>query len=333
MPDKNPAFKHSKVKLWIAEKNGRVVGRVAGIINDLETQSRGAVHGRFGWMEFEDDLEISRALLDKVSDWAKENGCARIKGPVGFSGFDPAGFTIEGFEEVGTLSGPFHYPYYRRHMEFHGFQKMSDYFEYKVETIPKEIPEKLQRLTPIIEKKFGIRLTSYQSQAELKRRIYEFFYLITTSYSELSSFVPFSNEELEKYARDILPLMKPEYAPLLRDGDGRMAGFALFIPSYGNALIRAKGRLYPFGFLHLLWNRRFHRELDLVLIGVLEKWRGKGLNAPIFSHCIPILNKQKIRMVRLNPQLEENQPAQAIFRDYNPRMFRKRRVYWKELPQ
>lgn len=196
--------------MWIAEKDGIVAGRVAGIINDLETRYRGTVRGRFGWLEFEDDQEISRALLDAVSAWAKANGCNWIKGPVGFSYMDPAGMTIEGFEEVGTISAPFHYPDYREHMDGHGFQKMNDFFEYVVEPIPAEVPEKLRRLEPIIEKKFGIRQVPIRSQAELRRKVGEFFYLLPTSFKDLPTFVPLSDEETEKYTRDFFPFMYVE---------------------------------------------------------------------------------------------------------------------------
>ena len=330
-PEKNPAFHHSKVKLWIAEKNGQVAGRVVGIINDLETEYRGTSRGRFGWLEFEDDRDVSGALLEAACEWAHENGCKWIKGPVGFSYLDPAGLTIEGFEEVGTVSDPFHYPYYGKHLDQLGFQKMNDYFEYVVDKVPTEIPEKLKKLGPVIEKRYGIRPVAIRNGAELKEMIDRFFGLLPASFKDLPTYVPLSEEEKRKYISDFLPFMRPEYMPLLMDREGNVAGFGLIIPSFSHALIKAKGRLFPFGFLHLLWNRKFHREADLVMVGVLQKWRGKGLNALIFSQAISQLIKQRVKKVRLYHQLEENQAAHAIFKDYHPRLFRKRRVYWKEL--
>ncbi|MBK7406771.1 MAG: hypothetical protein IPJ40_01055 [Saprospirales bacterium] len=156
-PAKNPSFEHAEAKLWVAEKKGKVVGRIVGIINDLETQARGEVHGRFGWLEFEEDIAIPRALLETAERWAKAKGAVLFKGPVGFTNLDPSGMTVEGFEELGTISGAFHYPYYGKFMDQLGFEKLADWLELVLDKAPDEVPEKMQRLQPILEKKFGIQ--------------------------------------------------------------------------------------------------------------------------------------------------------------------------------
>jgi hypothetical protein len=329
-PARNPSFSISRAKLWIAEKQGRVAGRIAGIINERETAARGETIGRFGWLEFEDDLEVSGLLLQTACQWAKEQGATWIKGPMGFTNLDPTGLTVEGFDEPGSFIGPFHFPYYQTHMEYHQFSKLEDTLEHVINHIPWEIPDKLKRLDPIIEKKFDVHEFIPSNSKEMKELVFKFFYLLEDTYKELSTFVPLTDEQAAWYCNKMIPLMKPEYLKLLKHEE-EVVGFGLVIPSYQRAMIRAKGYLFPFGLLHILWDKRYHRMADLLLIGVEEKWRNKGLNAVLFAHYIPPLAKQRVKKVYLGPQSENNYAPYAIFRDYNPRFFRRRRMYRKDL--
>jgi hypothetical protein len=330
-PGKNPSFSVCKVQLWIVEKQGRVAGRIAGIVNELETKHRGEVVARFGWLEFEDDAEVSSMLLDSACQWARQQGAKWIKGPVGFSNLDPSGITVEGFEEVGTIFGPYHFPYYAGHLERLGFSKLDDALEHVIEEVPRELNDKLKRLEPIIEKKFGVHQDFVRSKKQMKEVLQKFFYILPETYKDLPTFVPLTDAQAQWHINDILPLMKPEYVGLLKSEKEGMVGFGLFIPSYAEALRRARGRLYPFGVLHILWAKYFHRSVNTLLIGIEEKWRNKGLNAILFANFTPVLARQKVTKVYLNPQLESNYAPYAIFRDYNPRNFRRRRLYRKDL--
>jgi len=330
-PGANPALEHVEYRLWVAEKDGRVAGRIGCFINELETRIRGHKQARFNWLEFEDDPAICRALLDTALEWAKTQGATLIKGPQGLSNFEGSGLTIEGFGETGTMGAAFHFPYYKEYIEQAGFSKLTDYVEYVVEQVPDEVPEKLLRLQPIIEKKYGIRQVHIGKRAELRKRVSELVHLILDTYKGLSSFVPLSEKQIDKYIDDYLLFLTPDYMPLLEDPDGNIVGYGVLIPSFSRALIRAKGRLFPFGFLHLFFARKSHRVVDCILIGVQEKWRNKGLNAIIFGQTIPMLNRNGVNKVFINPILEDNQASMALFQDYNPRIFRRRRVYWKEI--
>ncbi|MFZ2897878.1 MAG: hypothetical protein WA004_04605 [Saprospiraceae bacterium] len=330
-PDSNPSFSTSRIKLWIAEKQGRVAGRIAGIINERETEARGETIGRFGWLEFEDDLEISGLLLETACQWAKEQGAAWVKGPMGFTNLDPTGLTVEGFDETGTIYCPYHFPYYQTHMECHQFSKLEDTLEHVIENVPWEIPDKLKRLEPIIEQKFGIHQYFPASAKELKELAFKAFYLLEETYKDLSTFVPLTDEQAAWYINNMIPMMKPEYLRLLKHDQEGIIGFGFVVPSYQKAMLRAKGYLFPFGLLHIMWEKKFHRMADLLLIGVEEKWRNKGLNAILFTHYIPVMAKQKVKKVYLGPQSENNYAPYAIFRDYNPRLYRRRRIYRKDL--
>lgn len=330
-PLRNPGFKVCKVKLWIVEKEGRVAGRIAALINEQETLSRGEVIARFGWIEFEDDPAVSRLLLETACEWGKAEGAKWIKGPVGFTNLDAAGITVEGFDELGTIFGPYNHPYYGPHLDQLGFEKLDDFLENIIEEVPKELPPKLKRLEPIIEQKFGARQVFIKSHKEMNEAIWKFFHLLSETYRELPTFVPLTDEQAAWYINDFIPLMKPEYLAILQDKQGEMIGFGLIIPSYAEAFVKAKGKLFPFGLLHLLWAKKYHRAVNLIMIGFVEKWRNKGLNAILFANYIPVVAKQKVNRVFLNPQLESNYAPFAIFRDYNPRQFRRRRLYRKDL--
>lgn len=328
---RNPSFSTSRFKLWIAEKQGRVVGRITGIVNDRETAARGETIGRFGWLEFEDDPDVSGLLLETACQWVKEQGAAWVKGPMGFTNLDPTGLTVEGFDETGTIYCPYHFPYYQTHMEYHQFSKLEDMLEHVIENVPWEIPDKLKRLEPIIEQKYGVHQYFPSDSKEMKEIAFKTFHLLEETYQGLSTFVPLTDEQAAWYINNMIPMMKPEYLRLLKHEQEGIIGFGFVVPSYQKALLRAQGYLYPFGLLHILWDKKFHRMADLLLIGVEEKWRNKGLNAVLFTHYIPSLAKQKVKKVFLGPQSENNYAPYAIFRDYNPRLYRRRRLYRKDL--
>lgn len=330
-PELNPAFEHSDVQLWLARKNGRVVGRIAGIINHLETEHLGAIHARFGWLDFTDDFEVSAALFETFEAWARARDAGLIKGPMGFTNLDASGITVEGFEELGTISGAYNYPYYAVHLEQLGFEKQMDWLEQVIEQVPRGVPDKLKLLKPVIEKKYGVRQHQFKTKDELKDRLREFFKLIDKTYNKLPVYVPLSEKQVEKYIRQYINLLHLPYVSFITDSDDRIISFGVCIPSFSEAMQRAKGKLFPFGFLHLLWARKRHKTIDLILVGVAEPWRNKGLNALIFGSIIEEVNKAGVDLVRVNPILEENAASLALFHDYHPRQFRRRRLYGKKI--
>jgi hypothetical protein len=330
-PDINPAFEHSDVKIWVAKENGQIKGRIVGLINHLETEYRGEKHARFGWLEFEDDPRVTEALFQTFESWARRQEAVLMKGPMGFSNMDPVAMTVEGFDELGTPSGAFHHPYYLSHMERLGFEKMLDWLEHKVETIPEEPPAKLKRLFPLVQKKYGVQQHFFKTKKELQSRLREFFRVVGKSYQSLPIYVPLSEKQIDRYIDYYLNFIDLDYTSIITDKDDQMIGFGITIPSFSEALQKANGSLFPFGFWHILKTKRKHKTVDLILIGVVEEWRGKGLNAIIFGNTIEALNRNKVSKVRINPILEENMASLMLFKDYTPRPFRRRRVFKKQL--
>lgn len=330
-PEKNPVLDHCLLKLWIAERDNRAVGRIGCFINDLETQMRGEKQARFNWLEFEDDPAISTSLLDAAEAWATQQGAHLLKGPLGFTNLDSAGMTIDGFEEIGTTGAPFHFPYYKHHMEEAGFRKVSDYLEVVLDEAPTEASDKIQRLKPILEKKFGIRLAHIRKRSEMRKFATEMFNLIVQTYKDLPSFVPLSDRQVQQYAGQYIPFLNSDYLPLVKDREENVIGFGILIPSFSKAMVKSKGKLFPFGLLRILWARKFHDAVDLMLIGVVEEWRNKGINALIFASSIESVRKNAVKKVYINPILEENQASLALFKEYGPRVYRRRRVFGKDL--
>ena len=330
-PDTNSALEHAELKLWVAKKNDKIVGRIGCFINDMESQMRGAKQARFNWFEFEDDPAISQALLDTATRWAKNQNAVKIKGPLGFSNFEGVGMTIDGFEELGSMGAAYHHPYYHEHMKNTDFEKLTDFVEYAIEKLPKTISPKLQRMMPVVEKRFGIRQISIQNREDLIKKAKELFHLIIDTYKGLPTFVPLSEKQIDQYIAQNLNFLLTDYIPLLENQEGKLVGYGVIIPSFSKALRRNRGRLYPFGLLNLLWARRFHKTADLILIGVVDEWRKKGLNALIFGNMVSVFRKKGVKKVRINPILEENQASLTLFKAYDPRVFRRRRVFIKRL--
>lgn len=329
-PSRNPAFEISDSRLWLVWRNNRVAGRLGALINHNETAHIGKVHARFNWLEFEDDPEILRLLLEAAEGWARERGAELVKGPLGFSNMDPAGMVVDGFEGVGALRFAYSMPYYPAHLERAGYTKMLDWLEYKLEAVP-QIPEKLKRLRPILEQKYGIRYRTFRSKKEFKARIGEFFQLFLESYKTLPVFVPLSDKQMQKYIDLYLSYLQLRYAIIITDREDKMIGFGVALPSLSEAFQRAGGNLLPWGWYHILRAQRAARINELSLIGVLEEWRNKGLNAIIFGEMIDVFNKYQIEQVRFNAILEENAASLALFNDYPTKFFRRRRMYFKNL--
>ncbi|MFZ2897879.1 MAG: hypothetical protein WA004_04610 [Saprospiraceae bacterium] len=328
-PEKNPALANCQLKAWLCEKGGHIAGRIGCFINRLETEMTGCPVARFNWLEFEDDPAVSAALLKTAAQWARTKGAKTIKGPLGFTNLDSAGITVDGFGEMGTVGAPYHHPYYLEHLERAGFQKKTDYLECVIDQAPQGVPARLQRLRPIIEKKFGVRQVVINDKKELEDTVRRFFGLIIETYKQLPSFVPLSPQQIDFYIEQYLPFLSPDYLNIIHDAGGNVVGFCVIVPNFSKALKKANSRLFPFGIFHLLRARKHHDAVDFLLIGILEEWRNKGLNALIFSNVIPIFNKQGVKRIFINPILEENQSSLALFQDFAPRVFRRRRVFEK----
>ncbi len=328
--DKNPAFEFCEAKYWLAYKDGRIAGRVAGIINHRHIEKCGQPHMRFGWIDFIDDPEVCKALLKTVEDWARGQGLEAVHGPLGFTNMDRQGMLVEGFEEPGTLATFYNYPYYAEHMQAAGYAKDIDWVEYELR-IPRQPDEKIARLAETLLRRYDLRLLEFKHKKDMLLYAGKVFELLQEAYQHLYGFTPLSRRQVDAYIKQYFGFVSPDFAPMVVDAQERMVAFGITLPSLSSALQKSKGRLFPFGFIHLLKALKKNDKGDLYLVAVSHDYQGRGLNAILIKRMIEVFNKYGIKSVESNPELENNYRVQAQWKNFEHRQHKRRRVFIKHL--
>ena len=328
--DKNPAFDYCEARYWLAYRDGKVVGRIAGIINHAFIEKWKNKYVRFGWIDFENDPEIARLLLDEVEKWAKERGMEAVHGPLGFTDLDHQGTLVEGFEELGTLGALYNHAYYPGIIESCGYEKDADWVEYQI-TLGKELPEKLITIAGIVQKRLGLTIIKAKRAKEILPYAKAIFELINEAYSELYGVVPLSEKQITYYTKLYFSFIKPEFVSLITDSNGKLAAFAITMPSLSKALQKAKGSILPFGFIHILKALKKNKLADLYLIAVRKDLQGKGVNACLMLEINKAYLEFGIELVETNPELELNIKVQSFWAHYNARQHKRRRCYIKKI--
>lgn len=331
-PKKNPAFDFCEARCFIAYKNGRPVGRIAGIINNLVNEKTGSRDVRFGFIDFTDEIQVSRALLDTVEKWGKEKGMNRIIGPLGFTDMDHEGMLIEGFDQLGTMATIYNYSYYPEHMHALGFEKDTDWVEYLVD-VPDGIPEKHNRISEIVKKKFGLRVAKFTSKKAIKEKYgRSIFELINEAYEDLYQYSPLTDRQIDYYINIYLGLLDLSLVSLIVDKDDKLVGVGISMPSMSRALQKSRGKMFPFGWYHLLKGLKGKNDrVDLLLVAVKPEYQGKGVNALLFQDLIPSYIAHGYKWAESNVELEANSKVQNQWDAFTHRQHRRRRCYAKEI--
>lgn len=335
--DKNAAFDFCEAEYFLALKEGKVVGRVAAIINNKANEKWDKKDVRFGWIDFIDDIEVSKALLKAVEDYGREKGMTSVVGPLGFTDMDPEGMLTWGFDQLGTMATIYNYDYYPKHMEkLGGWEKDNDYVEYRLD-VPETAPEKYTKIAEMVEKRYNLH-----ARKLTKKEIFEggygkkLFDLINVTYSHLYGFSELSERQINLYVKMYFPLADLDLITVVEDGnkDNQLVGLAITIPSLTRALQKChRGRLFPFGWWHLLRAIKFHKTevVDLLLIGVLPEYRSKGANSLVFADLIPRYVKYGFKWGETHVEMETNESVQSQWGPLDPTMHKKRRCYRKAI--
>ncbi|MCR5709963.1 MAG: GNAT family N-acetyltransferase [Bacteroidales bacterium] len=328
--DKNPALEFCERALYLAYKDGRAVGRVAAIINHNANRRWNEEVVRFGWIDFIDDLEVLRALIGAVESWGRARGCVKIKGPLGFSDLDKEGLLVEGFDHLSPFTVIYNYPYYGERLEQLGFVKDADWTQ-KIVDIPDEVPQ--MQYVPLVEQRFGLHAVTDMSMKEMGKKFgVDLFHLINTSFAELYEYSPLSDKQIDSYLKVYIPILNKDFVAVIVDSDDQVAGFAFCVPSLSKAFRKARGRLFPFGFIHILRALKKNDSIDALMIGVLPQYQGKGASLLIFKYLLESCHKYGIKRMYANPQLETNHKVQSLFDGMMPtHEFQRRRSYVKSL--
>ncbi|MCX7026378.1 MAG: hypothetical protein NT061_02555 [Spirochaetes bacterium] len=329
--DKNPAFEFSEAEYWTAWKDGRMVGRIAGIINKHAIEKWGNKFARFGWVDFIEDFEVAKALLATVEDWARSKGMVGIHGPLGFTDFDKEGLLIEGFEERATFATIYNHPYYPQYLERLGYGKDVDWIEFLV-TTPDAIPEKLLRINELLSKRSGVRIFEWKSKKFLIDTYgKQVFDLLDEAYAGLYGTTPLSRKQVQTYIDQYLGFVDPRFTKILVDTENKLAGFAITLPSLSDALHRSRGRLLPFGWFYLLRALKHPVSIDMMLVAVRKQYVTRGVVALLMMALNKSAIENGIKLAETNPELETNIAVQGMWKDYPKRQHKRRRVYLKKL--
>ena len=330
--DKNAAFEFCEADYFLAYKDGKLVGRVAAILNKRANETWKKNEVRFGWIDFINDMEVSAALLKAVEDWGKERGMTSIVGPLGFTDFDAEGMLVEGFEQLGTMATIYNFPYYPQHMEKLGFKKEADWVEFKI-YIPDAILDKHKRISEIIMRKYGLKIVKCQSTKDINKYGQAIFDLMNEAYSPLFGYSALSPKQIQQYIKMFLPLLDLRMVTLVTDSDDNIVAVGVSMPSLSEALQKAKGRLLPFGWYHLMkliFMKKYPKVLDLLLVAVKPEYQNKGVNALLFYDLIPIFQKMGFEYAESNPELELNDKVQAQWEYFKTEQHKRRRAYKKD---
>ena len=327
---KNPAFIDAEAWFFLAFKEGELVGRVAIIINWIEVKKQGINKIRFGWLDFVDDPEVSKTLLQKVAELGKEYQLEFMEGPLGFSNLDKVGVLTEGFETSGTMITWYNYPYYSEHLQRQGLKPEKEYLESKF-SIEKSDPDHYKRIQDVIKKRYGLRILNFRKTADIMPWAEKMFALFNKSYASLPSFVPITDIQIEYFKRKYLRYINPEYIKFVFDSTDELIAFAIVMPSYSEALKKAKGKLFPFGFMHMLRARKLSKDVLFYLIGILPEYQKKGVTAIIiYEFHQTFLEKSVVNCFR-SPELSNNLAIQQMWKHFNPQVYKRRFTFKKFL--
>ncbi len=330
-PGKNAAFEFCEADYFLAyDEAGKTVGRVAAIINHRANEAWNKKVVRFGWIDFTDDMEVSRALIGAVKDWGRERGMEEIEGPLGFTDMDAEGMLVEGFDQLSTMATIYNHPYYPVHMEGLGLEKSADWVEMKI-YIPDAIPEKHRRISDIIARKYGLHIRKVTSKKEIMRSglAHDIFRLINEAYAPLFNFSKMTERQIDQYVRMYVPVLDLRMVTIVENEAKEIVAVGISMASLSRALQKAKGRLLPFGWFHLLkalmWKRP--KVLDLLLVAVRPDYQGKGVNALLFTDLIPVYQQLGFEYAESNPELEVNDKVQSQWQYFKTEQHKRRRCF------
>lgn len=329
-PKKNAAFEFCEADYFLALRDGKIVGRVAAIINRRANETWNRKTVRFGWIDFVDDMEVSTALIDTVKQWGKERGMTEIEGPLGFTDMDAEGMLVEGFDQLSTMATIYNYPYYPQHMERLGLSKSADWVEMKI-YVPDTIPEKHRRMSEIIAKRYNLHIRKLKSKKEVRQSgvAHDIFRLINDAYTPLFGYSRMTERQIDQYVKMYVPVLDLRMVSIVENEQNEIVAVGISMASLSRALQKAKGRLLPFGWYHLLkalmWKRP--KVLDLLLVAVRPDYQGKGVNALLFTDLIPVYKELGFEYAESNPELEMNEKVQNQWQYFKTEQHKRRRCF------
>lgn len=325
----NPALQYSEARQFLAYKNGKIAGRIAVIINKKEEAELGIRKVRFGWIDFINDGEVSKALIETAVNFAKENNISKIEGPMGFTNLDKAGMLVHGFDEIATMIGIYNFDYYPKHLENLGLTKEKEWVEYEIK-FPEVLPEKVIKFNELVKEKYRLKVLNFRTKSEILPYIDPMFRLLDETYKNLSTYTPITEEQIKTYKEKYFPFINKDYIICIVDEQNNLISFAITMPSYSRALQKSNGKLFPFGWWYFLQAGKKNDRANFYLIGIHPEYQRRGVTSIIFKEIFDRFRKKGVKHLETNPELEENKAIQLLWQDYNPVNHKRRRTYSME---
>ena len=331
--EKNPALEVCDYQLWMAYREGKPVGRIAGIINRRANEKWGFKHVRFGWFDIIDDKEVSKALLDTVVAWGKERGMDALNGPVGFTDFDHEGLLLEGYEYPAVMASLYNYPYYVNHIDAYGLVKEADWIELQVFP-PKDVPERIDRLAEMVKQRYHVKIVKVKNSRELVKRFgIEYMDVIDAAYQKLYNFQPMTDKQKNYYKDMYFQFLNFDFVTLVVNEKEELVGVGLGMPDIAPALRKSGGKLFPFGWYHLIKALKAKKmeRFSFLLIAVRPDYQDKGINALFLQDQIPLINQYGIHTLETTSMLETNTKVLSFFMQFDHKQHKRHRAYIKPL--
>ena len=328
--EENPALQYSEAAQFLAYKGKNIVGRIAVMINHKEEKELGIRKVRFGWLDFINDIEVSKSLINTAIEYAKSKGISKIEGPMGFTNLDKAGMLTKGFDKLATMIGIYNFDYYPKHMEQLGLVKEKEWVEFEI-NFPDTLPDKVEKFSRLIAEKYELELVKFKAKKDILPLVDSMFKLLDDTYKNLSTYTPITEEQIKHYKEKYFKFIDKDYIVCIKDKYGSLISFAITMPSYSKALQKAKGKLFPFGWWHLLNAGKKNDRANFYLIGIHPQYQKRGITAIIFKEIYETFKKKGVKFLETNPELEENASIQALWQDYHPTNHKRRRTYSLEI--
>ena len=327
----NAAFEFCEAEYFLAYKDGKLAGRVAAIINNKANEAWNVNQVRFGWFDFIDDIEVSKALLDSVIAFGRSRGVDQIVGPLGFTDFDPEGMLVEGFDKLSTMALIYNHPYYPEHMKQLGYEKETGWVEYRL-TLPDEVPERHAKVAEFVTERYGLKVVK-KTKRQVNKEKYgqKIFQLINETYCHLYGFSILSERQIDQFVDTYLGVIDMDMLTFVEDRNGNLIAAGLTMPSIAKTLQKCNGELFPFGWYHLLKTMYWKKPdtLEMLLIGVKPEWQSKGVNSLVFVDLLTRYKKMGFKYAETNANLETNHKVQAMWNVFEKEQHKKRWVFGK----
>ena len=326
--DINPVFNNAEARFFLAYKDGKIAGRIAAMINWIEVEKLQKQKVRFGWFDVIDDVAVTKALIEAVKDFGKEHNMSFMEGPVGFSNLDKAGLLVEGFDEMNTMITNYNYPYYETHMQALKMEKLAQWVEYEIKISSfEDSPEKVRRFGQLMLDRYKLQVLHFTKTKQIIPYVEQMFLLLEETYNKLQTFVPVQDYQIRHYKEKYFQYIHPEFIKCVADENGKLIAFVIIMPSFTKALKKANGKMFPWGIFHILKAQYFNNRASFYLIGVHPDYQNKGVTAIIFNEIQKLFNKKGITIVETNPELEENDSIQNMWKNYEHRLHKKRATF------